>query len=102
MKPTTAGVAMIQTTPKTKPQPSTRFRKIVTGASLTVLLLTPLATAVAAKPQLPTADGRPQSTVTITLDANDKGREFEGIGANDDHAMHNLYAAPASATKWLT
>ena len=42
MKLTTAGVAMIQTTPKTKPQPSTRFRKIVTGASLTALLLVPL------------------------------------------------------------
>ena len=33
MKPTTEGAAMIAATPRTEPQPSTRFRKIVTGAS---------------------------------------------------------------------
>jgi hypothetical protein len=33
VKPTTEGVTMTATTPRTKPQPSTGFRKIVTGAS---------------------------------------------------------------------
>jgi alpha-L-rhamnosidase len=52
MKPTTEGVAMTETKQKNEPQPSTRFRKTVTGGShillITVLLLAALCVADAA------------------------------------------------------
>ena len=85
---------MLEIDPTSEQSTSTHMNNI-TSFTLAALLLAPPASVVA-EPQLPAADGALRPAVTITLDAKDKGREFEGVGAVSAGAStRNLIDYPA-------